>query len=91
MENAGAFMLLQLQSWFENIKKRQVKALKLYFRDSGILHHQLGIKDEAALLSHPKLPEDMACCVYTKCGRLEWRIPSLHYREWLSVIATTLC
>lgn len=48
-------MLLQLQPWFENIKKRQVKAPKLYFRDSGILHHQLGIKDETGLLSHPKL------------------------------------
>ena len=52
---SGAFMIRQLQPWFENIKKRQVKAPKIYFRDSGILHYHLGIQDEAALLSHPKL------------------------------------
>lgn len=51
----GAFMIRQLQPWFENIKKRQVKSPKIYFRDSGILHYQLGVEDEAALLGHPKL------------------------------------
>lgn len=52
---SGAFMIRQLQPWFENIKKRQVKAPKIYFRDSGVLHYQLDIQNEAALLSHPKL------------------------------------
>jgi predicted AAA+ superfamily ATPase len=52
---SGAFMIRQLQPWFENIKKRQVKAPKIYFRDSGILHYQLGIEKEADLLAHPKL------------------------------------
>ncbi|CAA6680026.1 MULTISPECIES: ATP-binding protein [unclassified Lentimonas] len=51
----GAFMVRQLQPWFENIKKRQVKSPKIYFRDSGILHYQLGIANEAELLAHPKL------------------------------------
>jgi predicted AAA+ superfamily ATPase len=48
------FMVRQLQPWFENIGKRQVKAPKIYFRDTGLLHELLGIADEAALLSHPK-------------------------------------
>lgn len=52
---SGAFMIRQLQPWFENIKKRQVKSPKIYFRDSGILHNQLGIEQEAELLGHPKL------------------------------------
>lgn len=52
---SGAFMIRQLQPWFENIKKRQVKSPKIYFRDSGILNYQLGIQDEASLLGHPKL------------------------------------
>lgn len=52
---SGAFMIRQLQPWFENIKKRQVKSPKIYFRDTGIFHYQLGIEDEAALLKHPKL------------------------------------
>ncbi|MGJ8637797.1 MAG: ATP-binding protein [Opitutaceae bacterium] len=51
----GALVVRQLQPWFEDIKKRQVKSPKIYFRDSGILHYQLGIADEAELLAHPKL------------------------------------
>ena len=34
--------------------KRQVKAPKIYFRDSGLLHSLLGIGDAAALARHPK-------------------------------------
>jgi predicted AAA+ superfamily ATPase len=51
---SDAFMVRQLQPWFANIKKRQVKAPKIYFRDSGILHHLLGITTEKRLLTHPK-------------------------------------
>jgi predicted AAA+ superfamily ATPase len=48
------FMVRQLQPWFENLGKRQVKSPKIYFRDTGLLHELLGITDEAALLAHPK-------------------------------------
>jgi len=48
------FMVRQLQPWFENLGKRQVKAPKIYFRDTGLLHELLGIADEAALLAHPR-------------------------------------
>lgn len=48
------FMVRQLQPWFANVGKRQVKAPKIYFRDSGLLHQLLGIGSEAALLAHPK-------------------------------------
>ena len=51
----GTFMLRELTPWFENIGKRQVKAPKVYLRDSGIFHSLLGINDKAALRSHPKL------------------------------------
>ncbi|MCU0609609.1 MAG: ATP-binding protein, partial [Chitinispirillaceae bacterium] len=33
---SGIFMVRQLQPWHANIKKRQVKAPKIYFRDSGL-------------------------------------------------------
>ena len=49
------FMIRQLNPWHENIKKRQVKRPKLYFRDSGIFHSMLTIENKRALLSHPKL------------------------------------
>jgi len=49
------FMVRQLQPWHANLKKRQVKSPKLYLRDSGLLHHLLGIRSEKELLTHPKL------------------------------------
>jgi predicted AAA+ superfamily ATPase len=50
----GTFMVRQLQPWFENLGKRQIKAPKIYVRDSGLLHELLGIPDPGALISHPK-------------------------------------
>ncbi len=50
-----AFMVRQLQPFFVNIGKRQVKSPKIYLRDSGLLHHLLGIRNERELLTHPKL------------------------------------
>jgi uncharacterized protein len=51
----GTFMIRELQPWFENISKRQVKTSKIYFRDSGLLHTLLGIADKTALLTNPKI------------------------------------
>lgn len=51
----GVFMVRQLQPWFENLGKRQVKAPKIYFRDSGMFHTLAGIRSEADLHTHPKL------------------------------------
>lgn len=47
------FMVRQLQPWHANIAKRQVKAPKIYFRDTGLLHALLGIRDAAQLMAHP--------------------------------------
>jgi uncharacterized protein len=51
----GTYVVRQLSPWFVNLKKRQVKAPKIYIRDSGILHALLGIPSAEALQSHPKL------------------------------------
>ena len=51
---SGVFMIRQLQPWYANIKKRQVKAPKIYFYDTGILHALLGVRTMNDLLSHPK-------------------------------------
>ncbi len=48
------YLVRQLQPWHENISKRQVKAPKVYLRDSGLLHALLGLSTERNLLSHPK-------------------------------------
>lgn len=49
-----AYFVRQLQPWFANTAKRQVKAPKIYLRDTGLLHELLGIADPAALGRHPK-------------------------------------
>ena len=49
------FMIRRLLPWHTNIGKRLVKTPKIYFRDSGLLHAQLGIQNHAALIVHPKL------------------------------------
>jgi predicted AAA+ superfamily ATPase len=51
----GTFMVRQLSPWHENISKRQVKAPKIYMRDSGILHTLLNIPDYSNLLTSPKI------------------------------------
>ncbi len=51
----GALVVRELQPWFENVGKRQIKSPKLYVRDSGILHSLLGAESFEALESHPKL------------------------------------
>lgn len=53
----GAYMIRALPPWFENIAKRQVKAPKIFIRDSGIFHALLQIRTLADLQSHPKLGE----------------------------------
>jgi uncharacterized protein len=51
---SGAFVVRQLQPWFENIKKRQVKSPKVYISDSGLLHALLQLEGKN-ILNHPKL------------------------------------
>jgi predicted AAA+ superfamily ATPase len=51
----GTYMVRQLQPWHENIKKRQVKAPKIYLRDSGLLHAFLSLPDYHGLIGHPRL------------------------------------
>ncbi|MGA8429722.1 MAG: ATP-binding protein [Candidatus Sulfotelmatobacter sp.] len=51
----GVFMVRQLPPWLENLGKRQVKAPKVYVRDSGLLHSLLGITNQRDLENHPKV------------------------------------
>jgi predicted AAA+ superfamily ATPase len=49
------FMVRQLQPWFANLGKRQVKSPKIYFRDTGLLHYLMGIKSADELALHPRM------------------------------------
>lgn len=49
-----AYLVRQLQPWHENLGKRQVKAPKVYVRDSGILHALLQLGSAETVMAHPK-------------------------------------
>ena len=49
----GYFLIRRLQPYHANVKKRLVKAPKVYLRDSGILHYLLGIGTAEQLLTSP--------------------------------------
>lgn len=51
----SVYMIRQLQPWHENLAKRQVKAPKIYLRDTGLLHSLLGLRTRYDLLRHPKI------------------------------------
>lgn len=52
---SDTYMVRQLRPRKENIRKRQVKAPKVYIRDSGVCHALLDIPNHASLQSHPKI------------------------------------
>ena len=51
----SVFVVRQLQPWFENIRKRQVRSPKVYIADSGLLHALLGLANRTDVVSHPKV------------------------------------
>ena len=51
----GGLIMRQLQPFHENLGKRQVKAPKIYVRDSGLLHALLGVASFRAFEGHPKI------------------------------------
>ncbi len=51
----GSFMVRQLQPWFANTSKRQVKSPKIYLCDSGLFHSLSDIRTDLEMLTHPKV------------------------------------
>jgi hypothetical protein len=51
----GAFLIRRLPAFHANLGKRLVKAPKIHWRDTGLLHAMLGINDDSALRSHPSV------------------------------------
>lgn len=45
----NSYIIFQLQPWYNNLNKRIVKSPKLFFYDTGLLCHLLGIKSATAL------------------------------------------
>ena len=49
----SVFVVRQLQPWFENISKRQVRSPKVHIADSGLLHALLGLLHALLGLTSP--------------------------------------
>jgi uncharacterized protein len=52
---SDAWVVRQLEPWFENLGKRQVRSPKVYVQDSGLLHALLGLETSRDLMGHPKV------------------------------------
>ena len=50
----SAFIVRTLKPWRANLRKRQVKSPRIYFRDTGLLHYCLGVSSLRDLERHPK-------------------------------------
>ena len=62
-----SLLLRQLPSWEGNVKKRLVKAPKLYVRDTGLANSLLGISDLDSLLGHPEWGAQWEARVVESC------------------------
>ncbi len=51
----STFMIRRLKPWHANLRKRQVRSPKIYFRDTGLLHSFLGTSTREELERHPKV------------------------------------
>ncbi len=49
----ASLMVRRLEPYHANLGKRLVKSPRIYLRDSGLLHHLLGIRSMNDLLGHP--------------------------------------
>lgn len=52
---SATYVVRQLLPWQANLRKRQVKAPKVYVADSGLLHALLDVETARALDRHPKV------------------------------------
>ena len=46
-------LVRRLQPWVSNAQKRLVRSLKVYVRDTGLVHALLGVRNKEELLGHP--------------------------------------
>ncbi|MXW41756.1 MAG: ATP-binding protein [Acidimicrobiia bacterium] len=80
-----SFIVFLLQPFHANIRKRLVKAPKIYFYDVGLASYLLGIQEAAQIATHPlrgQLFENIVVAEAVKCCWNRGRQPRLSfYRE----------
>ncbi len=80
----GLFLVRTLPAWSRNVGKRLVKAPKVCWRDSGVLHALLGLSELEALLGHPVCgPSWEGYCIEQILNRIALKgtsVDASHYR-----------
>jgi len=77
-----SYLAIRLQPFRTNIRKRLVKAPKLYFLDTGLVCHLLGIQSRQQLTTHPlrgAVFENWVAAELMKQGANQGTRPALHF------------
>lgn len=77
----GLYLVRSLPPWTRNAGKRLVKSPKVYWRDSGVLHTLVGLRNLELLLGHPLCGASWeGYCIEQIMGRLPKGATASHYR-----------
>jgi predicted AAA+ superfamily ATPase len=77
-----SFILFRLTPFHRNFSKRVIKSPKLYFWDTGLACHILGIRDSGQLENHPLRGALFENLVVTEVAKAYWnhrRQPPIHF------------
>ncbi|HRQ88386.1 MAG TPA: DUF4143 domain-containing protein [Bacteroidia bacterium] len=78
---AGLYLVRTLPAWSRNAGKRLVKSPKVFWRDTGLLHSLLGLRDLDQVLGHPVCGFSWeGYCVEQILNRLPAGVQASHYR-----------
>lgn len=88
---ADTYIVRELPPFHVNIKKRLVKAPKVYLRDSGLLHALLGIGDMDSLLGHPMVGGSFEGWVIEQLLALVDQKPCFFYRTHTGTEIDVVC
>ena len=76
-----AFLIRILRPYHMNTKKRLVKSPKIYFKDTGLLHHQMRIFNQDDIYGHPDKGNSWECFVIQQiCNNLPATLDTWFYR-----------
>lgn len=78
----ATFVLVRLQPWHRNVGKRLIKSPKLYFVDTGLVCHLLGIETAQQLRHHPlrgSLFENMVVADMFKVAHHQGEAPRMNF------------
>jgi len=68
----NSYIIYLLQPWYNNLNKRIIKSPKLYFYDTGLLCHLLGITKAAALAKHRQYGSIFENWIITEIRKNKW-------------------